>query len=358
VRYFRELSAIVPSFPRTTVLVSALLVAAPAVGQQSPPTLMEFLQKDVGLTAGELGQLQSAQPVTKVITMTGGKDIGVFGIIQVDVPRSFLVARVKEFPQFLRVPTRPRFGIFDTPGTLANVQAIRFNPEDVKDLRSCKPGSCSFKLPAAEMQAMREKISGNDQQAAEAINPYVRQRILEVVQDYRARGDAAMLAYDDRGAVQSSKALRELAATPRYLYQYVPEFQKYLDDYPRTRLDGVTDVIYWSSDEMPSLRPILNITHVSVYSPPSVPNMTLVSSKGIYANHYFEAALDVLGIADRPESPETGVYVMFLRRYRFDNLTAGIMSLRGRVTNEMKKFTQTDLTRIKTTYEASFKQSK
>ncbi|MEX2281532.1 MAG: hypothetical protein WEE89_03475 [Gemmatimonadota bacterium] len=346
--------AIARDFSPVPLIVSALLLAAPAAGQQAAPKLPEFLQKDVGLTAAEMAALQSAQPVTKVVTMPGGRDIAVFGIIAVDAPRSFLTARIKDFPQYLRVPTRSRFGIFDSPATLANTQAVSVTAADVKELRSCKPGDCTFKLPAAEMKQLREKSSGNDQAAAAAVSAYVQQRMIEIVQDYRARGDAAMMVYNDRGTVASSKALGELAATPRFLYQYVPEFQQYLDDYPRAKLDGVTDVVYWSSDELPSLRPILNITHLTVYSPPSLPNMTLVSSKGIYANHYFEAALDVLALVDR-EPATAGSYVMFLRRYRFDNLTAGFVSLRGRVTNEIRGFTKTDLLRVKKTYEDRYR---
>ena len=335
-------------------LAGVLVFVTPVAAQQAPPSLMEFLQREVGLSAADLAALQGAQAVTKAIPMTGGRDIGVFGIVAVDVPRSFLIAGVKDFNEFLRVPTRPRFGVFDTPAALSNVQTANVTEEDIKELRSCKPGSCSYKLPASEMSRLREKSSGDEGAAAAAVTSYVRQRMVEFVEDYRARGDAALMVYDDRGSVQSSRALRELAATPRFLYQYAPEFQRYLDDYPRAKLDGVTELIYWSRDELSSLRPMLRISHLSVYSPPLLPQMTLVSSKGIYANHYFEAALDVMAIADRPDAPNQS-YVLMLRRYRFDNLTAGIVSLRGRVTNEVRGFTKAELARLKTTYEQRYR---
>jgi hypothetical protein len=289
--------------------------------------------------------------------MAGARDIGVFGAIAVAAPRTFLVDRIKDVPEFLRIPTRTRFGVFAAPAAQANVQAVLVTTEDVKELRSCKPGDCSYKLPASEMKQLRERSTGNGEEAAQRVTAYVRQRMIEFVDDYRRRGDAAMLVYDDRGGVASSRALRELAATPRYLYQYVPEFQQYLDGYPRAPLPDAADVVFWSRDELPGLRPMLNITHVSVYSPPALPQMTLVSSKGIYANHYFEAALEVLAIAERPDAPGTS-YLLYLRRYRFDNLTAGIISLRGRVTSEMRNLTKTDLLRFKTTYEALYRQSR
>lgn len=341
---------------RSVALLSALLLASPVAGQQGIPDLATFLQREIGLTPAELKTVGS-QPVTKVVTMAGGRDIGVFGIVAVAAPRTFLVSQIKDFPQYLRIPTRTRFGVFDAPATSANVQAVQVTPEDIKELRSCKPGDCSFKLPASEMKELRAKSAGTEAAATSAVTAYVRQRMLDLVGDYRTRGDAAMLVYDDRGGVESSRALRELAATPRYLYQYVPELQQYLDNYPRTKLEGAADVLFWSRDEMPSLRPMLNITHMTVYSPPALPQMTLVTSKSIYANHYFEAALDVLAIADRADAPGTS-YVLYLRRYRFDNLTAGIVNLRGRVTNAMRGLTTTDLQRFKATYEARYNQSR
>ncbi|MGH7470958.1 MAG: hypothetical protein ACRENP_23670 [Longimicrobiales bacterium] len=338
-------------------LLGATLLCTPVQAQQDPPNLRDFLQREVGLTAAELQTAATAQPVTKVVSMAGPRDIGVFGMIAVAAPRSFLVGRVKDFPQYLRGPTRTRMGLFDAPAQAGNVQSVLVTPEDVKELRSCKPGDCSFKLPASEMKQLREKSAGSEEAAAAIVTAYVRLRMMEFVNDYRARGDAAMLVYDDRGGVEASRALRELAATPRFLYQYVPEFQQYLDSYPRSKLERASDVVFWSRDELPSLRPILNITHVSVYTPTALPQMTLVSSKGIYANHYFQAALDILAIVERTDAPGTS-YVLVLRRYRFDSLTAGIVNLRGRVTNAMRSLTTTDLQRFKTTYEALYRQSR
>src|SRR5687768_2165117 len=105
----------------TALGLSALWFSG-AAAQQAPPRLADFLQQDVGLSAADWAALQNGQPVTRVVPMKGSRDIGVFGAIAVNVPRAFLVERIKDFPQFLSVPTRPRFGLFDQPATLANVQ--------------------------------------------------------------------------------------------------------------------------------------------------------------------------------------------------------------------------------------------
>jgi len=42
--------------------------------------------------------------------------------------------------------------------------------------------------------------------------------------------------------------------------------------------------------------------------------MTLVAGKQIYANHYFEAGLDLTTVVDRPTAANPGIYLMLLRR--------------------------------------------
>jgi hypothetical protein len=81
-----------------------------------------------------------------------------------------------------------------------------------------------------------------------------------------------------------------------------------------------------------------------VYTPPELPNVTVVAAKQIYANHYFEAAVDLTCVADR--SP--GIYLLVLRRYRFDNLPGGILNIRGRAINALRDQLAADLRRQQT----------
>jgi hypothetical protein len=107
---------------------------------------------------------------------------------------------------------------------------------------------------------------------------------------------------------------------------------------------GAVEVLFWSEDVMPRLRPILSVTHLVVFTPPELPGMTLAASKQIYANHYFEAAVDLTAILDR----NPGSYLVVLRRFRFDNLPGGILNIRGRAISALRDQLALDLRRQQT----------
>ena len=123
-------------------------------------------------------------------------------------------------------------------------------------------------------------------------------------------------------------------------------------DYPRSTLAGATEVIFWSNDEMPHLRRIRRITHQTIYSPPERTDLTVIAAKQIYANHYFEAGLEVLAAVDRAiagaTSDSRAITVVAIRRYRFDHLpSGGLLNIRGRVSNGLRDGVTADLKRLK-----------
>jgi hypothetical protein len=100
---------------------------------------------------------------------------------------------------------------------------------------------------------------------------------------------------------------------------------------------------------MPRLRPILSVTHLVVFTPPELPGVTLVAAKQLYANHYFEAALDVTCVVDRQRPDgQPGSYLLVLRRYRFDNMpSGGLINIRGRAIGALRDQLLADLRRQK-----------
>src|SRR5258708_24934244 len=137
-----------------------------------------------------------------------------------------------------------------------------------------------------------------------------------------------------------------------YVYEYVPAFHEYLATYPRGKLDGLREVLFWSEDGLPSLKAILSVAHLAVYAPPDLPAATFVASKQIYSNHYFEAAFDLTTVIDRTTAPGApGIYLVLLRRSRFDDLPTGLFNIRGKVVGKLRDQMRADLDREKATAE-------
>jgi hypothetical protein len=327
--------------------------AAPLHGQHPPARLAQFLRQGIGFDSSQLVTMEGGKAVVKVLDTPVKRDVAIFGIISLDVPREAYVGWVRDFPTSLRTPTRKRFGIFSDPGILADVQDVAIDVEDVRDLKDCHPGKCDWKLPATEMQRIRKEIDWSAADPRAQVTTYAQRRMVQYVTDYRARGDSALVVYDDVGHVRASDAFAALLAQSPYVYEYVAPLHRHLASYPHDPLDGVSDVLFWSEDALPGLKPILSITHVSLYTPPDSSGMSVVASKQIYADHYFEAALELLAVVDRPTASATqGSYLILVRRFRFDDLpSGGLINIRGKVVGKLRDKTRADLEREKATSE-------
>jgi hypothetical protein len=335
------------------------VAAAPAAAhaQARWSTLDEFLSRGVRLNAQELSALGRGETVARMLPTADQDNVAVFGAVQIDVPRAFFVDRQRDLPRALRVPNRTQVQVFSDPAVASDVQALDADNDDLEELRDCRPGSCNFKLPATDMERLRGAI-GSAPDARSRVAEYARQRIVAYVTDYRSRGNAALVVYDDRGTVRASDALAAMLRDSSFAFTAVPSLGQHLVDYPRSSLPGATEVIFWARDAMPHLRPILRVTHETIFAPPERPDITLIVGTQIYADHYFEAGLETLAAIDRTTpgaaAQPRGNTVVMVRRYRFDHLPrGGLLNIRGRVANGLRDNVRADLTRLKRETEAA-----
>jgi len=146
-------------------------------------------------------------------------------------------------------------------------------------------------------------------------------------------------------AFHASDAFAALLAQSPYVYQDFPSLRQYLMGYPHAELDGAHEALFWADDSPSGLQPILSVTHQVVFAPSDLPDVTVMASKQIYANHYFEAVFDLTGIVDRMrEGGKPGIYLVVLRRFRFDDLpSGGILNIRGKVVGKLRDQLRADL---------------
>jgi hypothetical protein len=146
--------------------------------------------------------------------------------------------------------------------------------------------------------------------------------------------------------VNGADAFAALVEQASDLRVCAPELAHYLSSYPTDRPDGARDSFFWSEDRLPRLRPTITVSHGVVYTPPGQDEVVFMARKQIYANHYFEGALEWFAIVDLfSATGETGTYLIAVRRYRFDNLPRGLFNVRGRVRERLADATRADLER-------------
>jgi len=323
-----------------SIVIGQLLVGSAAA--QSPAPVNQYLRK-MGLDDSQIASAAAGQPIVKLMPAKSDRDVVVFGVIGVHVSSADYLKHALE-PGRLIGAGAQRFHIISDPATSADVRDVVFDSSEYRDLKDCQKGNCNFKLPASAMKTFAEGVNWSAPDAKAQADARLQAGMLRLIEGYRSRGNDAMLTYDDQGGVRSGESFTTLLTQSADLYDYAPALQKYLTTYPANRPAGARDILYWSNDHLPHLRPTLTLDHLVVY--PSSPGTTLIARKQIYASHYFDSAVEFLAVASAGTQPgDTPTYLVTLRRFRFDNLPGGVLNVRGRVRDGVVAATRSSLER-------------
>jgi len=306
-----------------------------------PASLIQFLQETVGLKPDELSGASQGRPVVRLLETSDPREVAFIGVEGIAVPRALYVQQASDFPSSLREPSRIGLGLFSDPAVPADVATFSLPHDDVQSLAQCRPGNCKLKLPARAIVDLRATIDPTSPSADSVARAYLARRMLEYVTAYRARGNSALLVYDDASEATAAAQVWDgtLSRSP-YVYRYAPTLDRFLRNYPADRPPGAQEALFWALDDLPGAKPLLTITHEIVYAPPELPGATLIASRQLYCDHYLDGALDLMAVVDQAGSlaPDSaGIYIVLLRRLHFDNLpSGGLVNVRGKVIDKMR----------------------
>lgn len=110
---------------------------------------------------------------------------------------------------------------------------------------------------------------------------------------------------------------------------------------------------------MQGLKPILEVLERSIYTSPARPDQNWMTSKLLYATHYFESQIDFLEVADAPSSPgRSAVYLVILRRSKFDDLpSGGLFNIRGKAEKKLRDALRTTLANTRSEVATAYDES-
>ena len=318
--------------------------------QSSAPNLDDFLRTTIGLGASQIADARNGDVAVKLLHTDVNRDVSVFGIVGIHVTRDAYVAQIRDLQALIASGSQP-FGIISDPVKANEMQGVFFEGSEWKDLESCDVNDCAFKLPGSIMHEFAQSVDWDGADPQNQTDSVMRNAMQNLVATYRARGNSAMFRYDDTNGTQASDAFNALLDQSQFLKQYAPAFRDFLASYPSNRPDGALDTMYWSVYKIPHLRYTFTVNQMLVYVPPS--GTPLIARKQIYADHYFESSLEVSAVFNAPDlAGGPGIYLVGVRRYRFDNLPGGILNIRGRVRSQLQKLMKSDLDRARKTAEA------
>ena len=328
-------------------LAGASAVAWLTFAQAADPRreVQDYLTKHK-FTTSEIAAMETGQVVARSTLVEN--EIVVVGALKIRVPRDRVLDYYGQMISYVDGSVTLGFGRFSKPPVPADVKDFAFDRGDANDLRSCRPGSCNIKLSGAGMDALQKSIDWRAPDALDRVNAFVRKAALDYVTAYQARGDEALVTYNDRAQPTSLREQwRGILGNATHFHEYAPELKAYLEQYPRGSLPGSRDIFYWVKEDY-GFKPVLSIFHGLVYQPPSRADRAYVVQKQIYANHYFEGSLAVATALSATENGAPITYLVYANRSRGDMLRGGFGGLkRNAALSQARKAAQETLGTIK-----------
>ena len=316
-------------------MVAVAVVSALAVTSAAPPSDVEqYLLQVAKFSANETASLESGAVIARVIPGGSDSEIVTVAAVKVRANRQQTLSYYGQMIAYVDGQVTRAFGRFSSPPALADVKDLTLDPDDIAQIKSCKPRDCNIRVGGTGLTAIRSSVDWNAPDAAARVTARVRQSIVDYAGGYVKNGDAALVSYNDRAEpVSAAEQWRAIMVSSPYLQQYSPALKDYLQQYPRKTLEGAKDVLYWIQEDYTGLAPVTSVVHAVIYQDPARPDRTLVAQKQLYASHYYDGSFAVATVVDAPD----GTYLIYANRSRGDLLQGGFGGLKRKIARDQAK---------------------
>lgn len=318
---------------KTSALAGVVLCAALCNAGEAPLEPSVFFREQMGLNDDEIAMIGRGQAVAKVLPSRIAAEIIVFGAVFVKarpeeyVRLAFDMGRLRRMPGYLGAV---RFG---DPPLLSDLDGFTLEPDDIRNLKNCRPGKCAVQLPAEAMHELQKALDWSGPNVATHVNERMRKMAFEVLQRYQEDGNRVLGSYrDSKSPFDVDAQLQSLVGRSKALPVYLPELDRYLLDYPNAALTNVEASFYWEKVTF-GLKPTLRLNHAIAYRSEGARGVAqVVAVKQLYASHYFQLALDLTAcVTERGRTSEPGFYLISLRGSTQQGLTGLLGALRRRI---------------------------
>ena len=300
---------------RINCFLCTLLVCATANVVWAQTSLAEFqqaLQQKAAFQETDFAALQLNQPVVRLAPVSDKREIAVAGLVNIRSGAEEFLRSYRESMTRKNNDAILEIGSFGAQPALADLENLTLEARDIEDLKECVVGACDVKLSAAMIERFRKEFDWNATDYQLKATNLFKQMLFEYVRDYRARGEAALIEYNDkRNEVSLAREQRALSSSSSYINDLLSD--------SKADLQLVDDSIVWSKIKF-GLKPVLAINHVTIYRRTNEAGpQVLIASKQLYANHYFNASLALTAFVNVPGAAQ-GAYLVYENRSRADGL--------------------------------------
>ncbi len=315
------------------VLLSLGLFAAPRAQPSGATSVEAFLRARFRMDESQGAAVQQGRPVAVVLPGAVDREIVVAGAVRIATPADRTVARLKDVERLESGPGFLQTKRLSEPPRLDDFASFSVTADDLKALRTCRPGRCGVKLGAGAFESLG-MIDWRAPDAEPQVQALARRSALEYVEAYRRGGNRELAIYRDTERPQFiAQEFADMVARTSLLPEWLPELAALLLNYPSgDRPPGFEELFYWSVSDF-GLKPVFRLNHMVIIRPTTGATVYAVATKQLYASHYFHTALEVRAIVDDAERPGRGHYLLVLNMGRSDGLSGvfgGMVKWRAR----------------------------
>jgi hypothetical protein len=340
------------------MVVACLWIAAALVAETSSPDLHTFLRRQLAVTPVEIESLEKGEIIVRLPKTTLTREVAAFAVMRLDVPDDFFIERVRDIVTFKASENVLEIGKFSDPPRLSDLSGLTLDTADIESARRCRLNRCDMKVSAAFIERFQRDIDWSAHNYRERTTRVVHELMLDRVKSYLSQGNSSLGEYRDKSySLKLADEFQSLLKAAPYMFDYAPEFQKYLMDYPQSRPADVEDFMYWSKEKF-GLKPVISLTHVIIYKRRSKNGTDiLIASKGIYANHYVETSLGVTAFVHSERAGPPGTYLIYINRSRADALRGLFAGMkRSLIAGRLRDATKRNMQMIKKKLESQYAQ--
>src|SRR5215213_7610071 len=186
---------------RKQYLLCALLVClgtSTVLPQTSFTEFQKVLTQKSAFEETDFATLSREQPVVRLVPVSDKREVAVSGLVNIRASAEDFVRVYREGMTRKNNAAILEIGSFANEPALTDLQNLTIDVQDIEDLKGCIAGECQVKLSAAMIERFRREIDWQAPDYQLKATNLLKQLLLEYVRDYRRRGDAALIEYNDK----------------------------------------------------------------------------------------------------------------------------------------------------------------
>ncbi|MDQ6651765.1 MAG: hypothetical protein M3Y84_03375 [Acidobacteriota bacterium] len=312
-----------------------------ALAQDSVADFHKILREKAAFDETAFAALQEGQTVVRLLPVQDKREVAVCGLVGLEVPSEMFLQSFRESMARKNNPAVLEIGSFSSTPTLDDLRDLTIENGDFEDLKECVVGDCRLKLSARMIERFQKEVNWQAPDYRIQATQLLKRMLLDYVRDYQARGDVALIEYNDKPKeVRLADEQHALMNASGYVNNFLTKSPQYLKSQPTSELRIVENAIVWSKVKF-GLKPVLAINHIMIYKREQETGpQILIASKQIYANHYFDSSLALTAYVNIPGANPAS-YLFYENRSRADGLQGAFSTIKrgvveGKAVNSLK----------------------